>query len=152
MIVRVNSRTGFTLIELLISIGIFAVLASATIPFSATFFMRAQVHNKTNELVGAIRTAQANAQTGKNDSSWGVRITESDITLFSGASYASRTPAFDHVYTIPSTVSVSGLVNTDILFSAVAGTSSVTGTVTITGNEGTSVAVSMNAVGTVDVQ
>jgi len=102
-------RQGFTLIELLIIIAIVGVLGTMAAPFASSFLIRTYDVTTTNNVVSVIRKAQGYAMDGKNNTTWGVCIYSSSIRLFSG-SCASPTVFED--FTIPSTVTVTGLTTT----------------------------------------
>lgn len=77
------------------------------------------------------KTAQTNAQGSFLDSEWGVRISPSNITIFSGTSYAGRNPVNDINLSFSDKVSVSGV--TEIVFSKLFGETVNTGLITFTG-------------------
>jgi hypothetical protein len=80
-------------------------------------------------VVETLRRAQAFTVSGKRDSVWGAHFTGTDMTLFAGASYATRLTQYDEVHVFPSSLSVSGL--TDVVFDALTGATSTTGTIVL---------------------
>jgi GxxExxY protein len=139
---------GFTIIELLIVIAIVAIIGGTTIPLGANFLVRSHVENKTNELVSSLRTAQLNTISGKEDSQWGVNITSTQIILFAGASYAARDSTFDQIFSIPGSVTIT---TDEIIFSKLTGDPDATASLTVSAGGAGNSTVSVNEVGTVDV-
>lgn len=140
---------GITIIELLIVIAIIAIIGASTTPMLSNFLVRNFLRNKTNELTASLRTAQINSISGKEDSQWGVNISSSDITLFKGSSFASRDPDFDQPFSIPASINIT---NDEIMFDRLTGNPDSTATLSVSSNAGESNTVSVNEVGTVNVQ
>lgn len=124
-------KSGLTLIELLVVVALIFVLAAAGAPILNTFLIRNYVSTTKTKLYSALSKAQVYAATGRGDSAWGVYRSGNTFTVFRGSSYASRTTAFDEQYTVPATVSVSGL--SEIVFARLSGTTTNTGTITVQG-------------------
>lgn len=141
------SFKGITIIELLLIISIVVIMSASAYPFGASFLARNAVKNKTNEIVTSLRIAQINAISGKNDSSWGVYIDASTITMYMGSSYTSPGTAHDHIYSIPSNVSITPA---EINFSTPLGEPSTTASISVSGS-GISNTISINELGIVDV-
>ena len=138
---RVKSR-GVTLIELLVVIAIIAVIGATTIPVGSGFLIRNQFHNKTNELISSLRTAQINSLSGKQDRQWGVDISASTIKM-----YAVGDSNFDQSYNIPSSISIT----TDtIIFDQLTGNPDATATLTVSSNGGDSTTITVNELGVVN--
>jgi len=88
----------------------------------------------TMGVVEAIRHAQANAQTGKNDSAWGVKVLTGEAVVFKGSDYAGRVASADQSLGLPGDISVTGL--SEIVFAKVSGAPNTTGTTTLTNESG----------------
>lgn len=143
-----HSRFGFTLIELMLSITLMFIVFGITTGFYSRFFTQNAVQITQNQLVASLRKAQMYAMMGKRNSNWGVNIntTARQITLFAGANYASRTPAFDEIYIYNNNLTVSGF--TDVVYAHATGIPSSFPTVTITGANQTKI-VTVNTQGIV---
>jgi prepilin-type N-terminal cleavage/methylation domain-containing protein len=140
---------GFSLLELILAVAIFAILGGVTaIPFASRFFNKNNLENKTNEIVSSLRTAQMNSISGKEHSQWGVHIDSAKIIMFKGSSYAPPGTPFDQKYDIPGTITISPV---DITFNALTGNASAVQTITIQDALGQHYIVSVNEVGSVDV-
>lgn len=139
---------GFTIIELLLVVSIVAVISGLSVPFYGRFLTQNAVSNTVDQLVASFHKAQFYAMMSRksNASGWGVNFGSQTITLYQGATYASRNTALDETYTVNNNITVSGM--SDVNFSRISGVPSSSVTVTITGN-GNSKAVTLNAVGMV---
>jgi len=135
---------GVSIIELILVIAIIALVGATTIPAGSAFLVRNQLKNKTNELVSSLRTAQINTFSGKEDRQWGVEVSGSSIKL-----YAVGEPAFDQAFSIPRSISIT---QETIVFDKLTGNPDVNATFIINSNTGDSNTVSVNQVGTVNVQ
>lgn len=138
---------GVTVIELLIVITIISLIGITVIPIGAGFLGRNALRNKTSELLSSIRIAQLNSISGKSGGPWGVKVDSSYITLFQGSSYESRNASLDKKFAIPASIVIT---STEIIFSAVDGTPSISPTINITGGTD-SRSLIINQLGVVDV-
>lgn len=101
-----NVSSAFTLIELLLVIAILLIIATLSSPFLSRFVARTNHAAVSDQLVGSIRKAQAYAMDGKATGTWGVCRSGDEIILFNGS---CSTPTFSESFTIPASVTVSGL-------------------------------------------
>lgn len=123
-----NDR-GFSLIEVLMSVAIMSVLAGLSLPIYQSFQNRNDLDITAEATANALRRAQAYARSVKGDSQWGVGVQSSAITLFKGATFASRDTAYDETIALAN-ISVSGL--SEVLFSKMSGAPNIVGTDSIT--------------------
>ncbi len=107
---------GFTLVELLIVLALLGLFLALTIPFGTEFYREHVLQEQTAMLANNLKTVQSYAQSGKNDSSWGVRFEPGDqgctncYVLFQGDTYSERDEAHDKVYNLASGVVAEGVV------------------------------------------
>ncbi len=101
-----NKFSGISLIELLIVIAIIALVGAATSPFLSNFIQRNNTDVSVDNVKGYLRKAQGYAIDKKDDQVWGVCISGTTLRLFSGS---CSTPVFAEEYTIPSSISITGL-------------------------------------------
>ena len=142
------TKRAFTLVELLLSMAIIAIVGAASFSVGGSFLVRNHLRNKTQELVASLYSAQINAQEGKNDSQWGVYVSSQEIILFSGDSYLSRNTAFDESFHVPGSITSSG---GEVLFSQFWGEPSGTLSFTLTSNAGDTKTISINQLGSINV-
>jgi len=141
---------GFSLLELIIAIALFLILGSMTaIPFASRFLNSNNLEVKTNEVISALRTAQMGSMSGKEASRWGVHIDATKIIMFKGSLYTPPGTPFDQSYDIPGNITITPI---DITFDRLTGNASSAQTITIADSLGKQYVVSINAVGTVDVE
>lgn len=136
---------GFTLIEMIVVIGIIALLTAVSSSVYSGFKTHEHLEIATMGVVEAVRHAQANAQAGKGDSSWGVQVLPQSFVVFKGGSYAGRDTSTDQEVPLPGGVSTSGL--SEIVFEKITGVTVDTGTLNIANEYGTK-NISINAQGT----
>jgi prepilin-type N-terminal cleavage/methylation domain-containing protein len=141
-------KFGFTLIELLLTVSIVTLLAVPVASVGTSFLTRNDLQNNVNEVVSALRTAQINSMSGKEDSTWGVAVTGTEIVKFMGANYASRDPNYDVKFTIPQKITISSF---ELVFDKLTGNPSSTQIITLGNEIGESHTVMVNEVGVVDV-
>lgn len=104
---KIRKSAGITLVEILLTIGIISILSAGTIPLGIGFLQRNHLRNTRDVLISYLNTARIFSIGAKNSNVWGVNVSENEITLFSGASYAARDPEFDTKFNIPKDVNVS---------------------------------------------
>jgi prepilin-type N-terminal cleavage/methylation domain-containing protein len=104
-------KKGFTLMELLIVIALIAIFVAMTVPFTMDFYKEQVVEEQTANLANNLKVAQSHAQSGKNNSSWGIKFFEDEYVLFMGDSYsdAERNTDYDKTYSISSGVTMEGV-------------------------------------------
>jgi Tfp pilus assembly protein FimT len=141
-------KKSFSFIELLIILAIISVTIAGGMAINSGMLVRGYVKNTVNELVSTLRTAQNNSMNAKASSAWGVKITSSQIIMFKGGSYVPPGTAFDQKYDIPQSITVS---QTEIVFNKLTGNPNQTATISVASNMGESHVISVNRVGTVDV-
>lgn len=141
-------QKGFTLIELLLSISVVMVLAAIAIPVYSLLQVKNDLDVATNTTLQTLRRAQVLSQAVDGDSSWGVKLQLSDITLFKGASYALRDTTFDEVYTLSGNVTPSGI--SEVVFSKLLGVPNTTGTLTLTSSNNNVQNITLNSKGFLD--
>jgi prepilin-type N-terminal cleavage/methylation domain-containing protein len=143
-----RGQAGFTLIELLLSITIIGILSGLSLPVYESFARRNDLDITTQSTVNAIRRGESYARAVQGDSTWGVKFDSTGVTLFKGATYASRDTAYDETIDVPGSVTVSGL--SEVLFTKLTAAPSTTGTVTFTSSTNDVRTVTLNAKGMVD--
>jgi prepilin-type N-terminal cleavage/methylation domain-containing protein len=126
---------GFTLLEIVVVIGIIGIVLSISTSVYSSFKAHENLEIATTGVVEAVRHAQANAQSGRGDSSWGVEMLLNSAVIFKGTSYAGRDISADQLLDFSGGVVASGL--SEIIFTKVAGSTINTGTITLTNSYGT---------------
>lgn len=121
---------GFTLLEVILVIATITVLAAISVPVYSSLQVRNDLDVATNTTLQTLRRAQTLSQAVDGDSSWGVKLQPSDITLFKGASYSARDTNFDEVYTLSGNVIPTGI--SEVVFSKFLGNPNSTGTLVLT--------------------
>jgi len=145
---KLPAHKGFTLLELVLSIAIIGLVATVALPVSRAFQVRNDLDIAAVTVAQTMRRAQVLAQGMDGDISWGTRVASGSITLFRGASYATRDASFDEVFDVPTTITPSGL--TEVVFSKFTGDPTTTGTLTLTSSDSEVVNLIINAKGTIN--
>ncbi|MDD5074872.1 MAG: hypothetical protein PHO54_03255 [Candidatus Peribacteraceae bacterium] len=117
------AHRGFTAVETLLTLGIIAVTAGVTIPLYRNYQVRSDLDIATEYTVQGLHRAQVLSQSGQNNAVWGFSAREG--VLFQGETYSIREASFDEVFPLPSSVSVSGLL--EVTFRRVSGIPNQTG-------------------------
>lgn len=138
---------GITIVETIIVVAVIAILGATTYPVGIGFLQRNELRNKTNELVAAHRTAQVNSMSGKENTTWGVNVDASQITMFKGLTYATRDAAFDQTNDIPSQIIIT---QDEVVFSLITGNPDSTATYVVSSDTDSNT-VTVNEVGIVNV-
>jgi Tfp pilus assembly protein FimT len=117
-------------------VGVLTVIMAIGVPFYLTLSNSNQLDSATSILAQDLYQAQTYSRNQSQDSQWGVAINSQTITLFSGASYATRNTAQDVSYVVPSAISLSG--TTSIVYSKLYGLPQSIGTFNLSGGGKTS--------------
>ena len=145
---KLQNNSGFTLIEVLLVVALISITAG----FSGVLYTDYQTRNELDltaqKIAQGIRTAQINSQTMKDDSTWGIYMTDGEVTLFEGVDYATRNTNLDYTQTVSNRVSHSGIG--EIVFSKYYGVPSTTGTIDLTTPNNGAVQITINEKGIVD--
>lgn len=128
---RKQQQTGFTLIEILLVMAIVTILTAISAPFYLSLSRGNDLDAATSLLAQDLYQAQSYSRNRNQDSQWGVAVSGQVITLFSGSSYATRDTANDVVYTVPSSIAISG--SSQIVYSKLYGLPQSTASFTLTG-------------------
>lgn len=143
-----QQTAGFTLLEALLSVVIISMLAGISLPVYESFVRRNDLGLTAQNITFMLRRAQTYSRAVSSDSTWGVRVQAPTVTLFQGATYATRVPAFDETLSIPSSITPSGL--SEINFSKMNATPSTTGTITLFSTTNDSKTITINSKGMVN--
>lgn len=128
-------------------VALAAVFVGSAFPLGQGYLRRGNLDAAAREFASSARYAQARSQAGAFDAAWGVNVAAGSITLFRGATYATRTAAYDETASIPQGFVVSGTSE----FAFAKGTGRTTaGTLTLTDSGGASKSIAVNGFGRVD--
>lgn len=111
--IEINKYTSATLIELLLVIAITVILAASSAPFASSFILRNNLSTSTDKIIAAIHKTQNNAMSQKQYEQWGICINNGEVVIFAGdLASTCASNSFLEIFTIPSTVIVTGLSET----------------------------------------
>jgi prepilin-type N-terminal cleavage/methylation domain-containing protein len=130
-------RRGFTLFEVLISIAIGLIIVSLSVFATASFIKNRELEAVSDTLVTYLRSAEARAIQSEGNTSHGVSTAGGKITLFRGASYASRQTVYDMTLPYDSYFQFSGI--SEVVFAKQTGAPSATGTITVSNGTKTTI-------------
>lgn len=139
---------GFSLIEILLSMAAIALIAGISIPIYQAFQVRNDLDIAATTIVNSMRRAQVLAQASEGDTSSGVNIQMGSVTLFRGASYATRSVDLDEIFEMPTSITPSGTA--EVVFNKFTGLPVSVGTITLTSTVNKIENITINAKGTVD--
>lgn len=135
---NIFSVKGFTLIELVIGIAIIIILAGISVP-SFNKFKISQIHNsEVSNALSLLNEARTRATSGDSARSYSVSINNTDktLTLFRVTTDPGDT-AYSEIVTMDNHITLSNTISGEtITFLRFTGTTSNTGTITITTTSG----------------
>ena len=142
---RFKRNRGFTLVELIVVISIFAIFFAISESVYVNFKSSGNLKIGTSSVVQALRYAEGNSISIKDDSKWGIYVSSGKLLIFKGDSFASRDVSADQTVDLPSGVTSTGL--SEIVFDTMTGFTTNTGTIIISNSYGTN-NISINEKGT----
>ncbi len=140
-------QAGFTLVEMLLCVAIITLLVGVSLPISQSFVQGDDLNVATQSVVETVRRAQTYARTLDGDTNWSVEFQSGTVTLFKGTNFAGRDTNYDEAYSLPGSVTASGLG--EVQFTKFTGIPNTTGTVTLTSTTTSTKTVTVNAKGVV---
>jgi prepilin-type N-terminal cleavage/methylation domain-containing protein len=151
-----KSSAGFTLVELLIVITISLIVLAVAVPIYGNLQGSAQINDVTSGITQAVRTARERSINRLDNSSHGVYIDiavgDDSYILYQGDSYATRDSSYDRSTPLDSVITLSTtLTANDINFSKGLGVPNNSGTITITHDVNGSETITINSIGSVDL-
>lgn len=136
---------GYTLVELILVIAIMGILFAAASPFLSRFILQNNIEIAESNVIGSVRKAQEYSMDGRDDSVWGMCLSDGDVRIFTGT---CASPTFSEDLSISDSVTVAGL--NEIIFSKLRGEPSSSLSITIS-TAIDSTTIDLNAAGGVDV-
>jgi type II secretory pathway pseudopilin PulG len=116
---------GLSIVEVLLSVTLLLIMAGVMLPIAGDMLKLNEMDTAVTTLASSLRNAQASAQSGNGDSSWGVKITGNNIIIFKGTGYSARDTAFDSASVLPGKITISG--TDEVVFSRIEGLASFPG-------------------------
>lgn len=125
-----SNSAGITLTEIVVVVGILLVIFGLGGVTSFNLFRRVSLDGELDSGASVLRKARSEAISNINQSDFGVYIDAANFTVFEGSSYASRDPLSDENFPRSGGVDISG--PSEIVFIALRGSSSASGTLALT--------------------
>ena len=145
---RLGMQTfGFTLIEILLSLAVMATIAGMGASIYVSYEQNNALDIATSTIVENLRRASALSEAMEGDTSWGVAIGTSTVTLFQGSSFATRNQNFDEIFKLSRSITTSGIP--EIVFLKATATPQTTGTITLTTTANATSTITINSKGMV---
>ncbi len=142
---------AFTLFEMLLSVAIIAILTGIMTPIFLSFQTRNDVDIAAMALVQGLRRAEQLARNGEGDSTWGVNLASGAITIFKGTTFATRDINSDEIFSIPATISFTGVGTSTLVFSKLYGLPAAGSTITLTSLNNETRTINVNPKGSVEL-
>jgi len=110
------SKKGTSVVDLLLVIAIFTIIAATASPFLGRMIQTFYFYQARDRLVAFLSTAQINALANRQNATWGVCLSGTQLHLITGT---CASPAYLLTYDLPSSVSLTGL--TTVQFTPITG-------------------------------
>jgi prepilin-type N-terminal cleavage/methylation domain-containing protein len=130
MLLIKKNKKGFTLVEMILALAMLFVLFAIASPFYQKYQSKNDLDLAVISVAQNLRRAQTLAQGMDANSNWGFYLQSGSMTVFRGASYATRDSGFDELINMPEVVVPSGL--TEVVFTKFTGLPASVGTITLT--------------------
>ena len=124
-----RNKAGFTLLEMMLSIALLTIILAVSNPIYFFFKNRNDLDLSSDLVVNSLRRAQIEAQGVDLDSTWGVYVQNSGVSVFKGNTYASRDQSYDEYFDFPTAITVSG--PQEIVFSKTYGEPNIIGIISL---------------------
>ncbi len=130
----IGGVTGLTLTEVLIVIGVLTVIFGFMVSIGSNFYSNQSLTAERDSVVSLLRHARTKAMSNINQSDHGLSVATTTYTVFEGSSYASRNQDFDEMFPRSGSVTIAG--PSEVVFTAIEGNSSASGTISISYDQG----------------
>lgn len=126
--------SGYSLLELVLSFAIIAIIATILFAAFAVFRQSNDLQSTQETIIGILRDARSRAVGSQDKKTYGVHFEAAKTILFKGFAYSALDPA-NETHLLPESLEISAISLTggasDTVFSIMIGTTTATGTVTI---------------------
>jgi prepilin-type N-terminal cleavage/methylation domain-containing protein len=135
-----NLERGFSIPELLVVVAIIGIIASVSLSTFKNMHTHSALRAGGQGVYDALLTAREDTLASRNDTVYGVRISSTTVTRFTGSAYSAGSTTnkvyyFENGTTATGTLVTSG---TDIVFRRLTGLPSATGTIYVRNSDGSS--------------
>ena len=110
---------GFTLLEVFLVLCLLAIIFAIGVPLVFTFYLDSELVTEKDNLVTILQRARNLAMTGEGANSHGVYFDTDKYVVFEGDDYSNRVQAYDHDFSRPGLVEVTG--PSEIVFETLSG-------------------------------
>lgn len=125
---------GYSILELLLSFAIIAIIATILFSAFAVFRQSNDLQSAGETIIGILRDARSRAIGSQEKKTYGVHFETAKTVLFKGSVYSASDPD-NETYLLPQTVELSAISLTggasDTVFSILGGTTTASGTITL---------------------
>ncbi|OGF62990.1 hypothetical protein A2926_04520 [Candidatus Giovannonibacteria bacterium RIFCSPLOWO2_01_FULL_44_40] len=125
---------GFTMLEMLISFFIVAIIATILFVAFGAFRESNDLQSAQETIIGILRDARSRSVGSQDKKTYGVHFEATKAVLFKGSVYSASDSA-NEAYILPTLVKISSITLSggavDTVFSILGGTTTASGTVTI---------------------
>lgn len=144
-----RSNNGFTLLEVLLSIALIGTMLGLSLPAYLSFQASNSLDIAASNVVQSLRSAEIKAISTEQDSVWGVKIENNQITIFKGVDFTNRDQSFDEKIQFPAGIQKSSQGIDEIIFKKVTGYPQNIGIITLESTNGQKRNISINEAGTI---
>jgi prepilin-type N-terminal cleavage/methylation domain-containing protein len=128
------NRRGVSLLEMMIVIAVIVGLTMLSMPVYRTYQVHSDLNLAAEQVMQGLSRAKLLSQSAEKDSPWGFYVPHG--VLFRGTTYVNRDPAYDEIYPMPSTITLSGSSILETSYAKISGRPTATGSIVLTALDG----------------
>lgn len=156
---KLFGEKGISLIEIVVGIALFSIIVGLSVPMYRSVYSKNSLDTSVSQLLHNIRLAQSRSVNGEGGIEHGVHIDSSSVPnryiLFKGSEFNASSDA-NEVFAISNQIKFTDINleggGVDIIFNKYSGGTDTYGSLTLLDLSGESLTISINKLGTTDVQ
>jgi len=112
-------KKGFTFLEIILVVTILLISLGLIVLYAQTAQVRTDLNSQRDNLIGYLRLAQSDTESGKNGENHGIHLETNSYTIFNGETYVAEDTG-NFTVTLPDTIVLQNILlnggGNDIIF------------------------------------